>query len=47
MKTIIFPVILFIIGLAVANIFFGVDVEGLAEGFLDFVVNLFKGPDNQ
>ena len=45
MKKIIFPLCIFILGLAVAKFFFGVDVEGLAEGFVDFLANLFGGPD--
>jgi hypothetical protein len=44
MKKVILPLSVFIIGLAVANYFFGVDVEGLAEGFIDFLADLLDGP---
>lgn len=44
MKKVILPVLVFIIGLAVAKIFFHVDIEGLAEGFFDFLKDLFDGP---
>ena len=45
MKKFIFPLCIFILGLAVAKIFFDVDVEGLAEGFVDFLAELLDGPD--
>ena len=44
MKKIILPLSAFIIGLAVAQYFFGVDVEGLAEGFIDFLADILDGP---
>lgn len=44
MKKIIFPLSVLILGLAVAKFFFGVDVEGLAEGFIDFLSDILNGP---
>ncbi len=44
MKTIILPLIICIIAACVAQYFFSVDVEDLAEGFFDFAVNILKGP---
>ena len=44
MKKIIFPLCVFIAGLIVAKVFFGVDVEGLTEGFIDFLSGLFVDP---
>ncbi len=43
MKKIALPVIVFVVGLVIAKLFFGVDVEGLTEGFLDFLGNILKG----
>jgi hypothetical protein len=45
MKKLILPLCVFIFGLAVAHFFFGVDVEGLAEGFIDFLSDILDGPD--
>jgi len=45
MKKIILPLCVFILGLAVAKFFFGVDVEGLAEGFIDFLLDILDGPN--
>jgi len=44
MKKFILPLCVSIIALAVAKYFFGVDVEGLAEGFLDFLLDILDGP---
>lgn len=44
MKKIFLPILIFIIGLFVAQYFFGVDVEGLIEGFLEFLREIFDGP---
>lgn len=44
MKKIIWPIIIFILGLAAAQFFFGVDVEGLTDGFVDFLSDLLDGP---
>ena len=44
MKKTIIALIVFSIGLAVAQYFFDVDVEGLAEGMLSFLVEIFDGP---
>ena len=44
MKKFILPLCLFIFGLAIAHFFFGVDVEGLAEGFIDFLSDILDGP---
>jgi len=44
MKKIFLPVVLFIIGLVVANIYFGLDIEKLIEGFLDFITEILDGP---
>jgi hypothetical protein len=44
MKKIIWALIIFVLGLAAAQYFFGVDVEGLTEGFIDFLSDLLDGP---
>ncbi|MDH3454914.1 MAG: hypothetical protein OEL80_07170 [Desulfuromonadales bacterium] len=44
MKKIILPLCVSILGLAVAKFFFGVDVEGLADGFIDFLADILNGP---
>ncbi len=44
MKKTIWALIIFILGLAVAQYFFGVDVERLLEGTINFLTNIFKGP---
>jgi hypothetical protein len=44
MKKIIFALCVFILGLAAAKQFFGVDVEGLFEGFFEFLAEIFDGP---
>jgi hypothetical protein len=44
MKKIILPLCVSILGLAVAKFFFGVDVEGLADGFVDFLADILNGP---
>lgn len=45
MKKFILPLCVFILGMAIAKFFFGVDVEGLAEGFVDFLLDLLDGPN--
>ena len=44
MKKIIFALIVFALGLAAAQFFFGVDIEGLTEGFIDFISDILDGP---
>ena len=44
MKKIILPLCIFSLGLAVAKFFFGVDIEGLAEGCFDFLTDILDGP---
>ena len=44
MKKTIIALIVFSIGLAVAQYFFDVDVEGLAEGTLVFLSEILDGP---
>jgi hypothetical protein len=43
MKKIIFPLCIVILGLAAAKYFFDVDIEGLTEGFLDFLAGILDG----
>lgn len=44
MKKIIWALVVFGLGLAVAQFFFGVDIEGLTEGFIDFLSDILDGP---
>jgi hypothetical protein len=44
MKKLIVPLTLFILGLFVAQYFFGIDIKGLTEGFVDFLVEILNGP---
>lgn len=44
MKKTIIALIVFSIGLAIAQYFFGVDIEGLAEGTLAFLAEILDGP---
>ncbi len=44
MKKLILPLCVSILGLAVAKFFFDVDIEGLAEGFIDFLTDILNGP---
>lgn len=44
MKPITLPIALFIVALLIAKFFFGIDIEDLFEGFLDFVGGILKGP---
>lgn len=44
MKKIIIPVTIAACGLFIAYYFFGVDVEGLTEGFIDFLSGILDGP---
>ena len=39
-----FPIVIFIIAIAVAHFFFKVDVEGFFKGFIDFLGELLDGP---
>jgi hypothetical protein len=44
MKKIIVPIIVCAFGLFIAYYFFDVDIEGLTEGFIDFLADLLDGP---
>jgi len=44
MKKIILALCVFILGLAAAKFFFGVDIEELGEGFLEFITEILNGP---
>jgi hypothetical protein len=44
MKKIFMALCVFILGLTAAKMFFGVDVEGLFEGFFEFLADIFDGP---
>ena len=44
MKNLVLPLAVFILGLAIAQIFFGVDVEELAKGFWAFITDILDGP---
>jgi hypothetical protein len=44
MKKLMVPVIVSAFALFIAYYFFGVDVEGLTEGFIDFLTDLLDGP---
>jgi len=43
-KKLFLPLFVVILGLAVAKYFFRVDIEGLAEGFIAFLTDIFDGP---
>jgi len=43
MKTIVWPIIIFVAGLLIAHFLFGVDIERLAKGFFDFVSGILRG----
>lgn len=43
MKKLILPLIVFVLGLAVAQYFFDIDVEELFKGFGSFVADILKG----
>ena len=43
MRKIAVPLMIFVLGLFVADYFFGVDVPKLFHGFVGLIVNLFKG----
>lgn len=45
MKKLVLPLLVFAMGLFVADYFFGVDVPGLFEGFGKFVAGILKGKD--
>ena len=44
MRKLVLPLSLFILGLVVAQVFFGVDVKGLSKGFLGFLADILGGP---
>lgn len=44
MKKIILALCIFVLGLVAAKVFFGVDVEGLFEGYFEFIADIFDGP---
>ena len=44
MKKLVLPLCVFILGLAAAQLFFGVDVADLARGFWAFLADLLDGP---
>ncbi len=46
MKKLILPICIFIGGLAIAHYFFGLDVNGLIEGSIDYVGDILDGPNN-
>jgi len=46
MKKLALPITIFIVGLFVANQFFGIDIERLAEGLFDMLGDILKGSDN-
>jgi hypothetical protein len=43
MKKLVLPLVVFALGLFVADYFFGIDVPALFEGFGSFLVNILKG----
>ena len=43
MKKYLLAIIVFAIGLAIADYYFGMDVEELLKGFSNFVLNIIKG----
>lgn len=43
MKTIALPLILFLVGLFVAEAFFGLNIESLFEGFFKFLKGILTG----
>lgn len=43
MKHIVLPLAAIIVGLAAAEYLFGIDIERLFEGFIDFLAKLFGG----
>ena len=44
MKQTIVALIVFFLGLVIAQYFFGVDVEKLVEGSINFLTDIFTGP---
>jgi len=44
MKKLIVPIIICAFALFIAYYFFDVDIEGLTEGFIDFLTDLLDGP---
>ncbi len=44
MKKIIFPIGICVAGVFIASYFFGVDIEELTEGFIEFLMDLLDGP---
>jgi hypothetical protein len=45
MKQLFLPLVIFCLGLAVAKLFFGIDIERLFEGFGSFLADILDGPD--
>ncbi len=45
MKKLIVPIIVCAFGLFIAYYFFDVDIEGLTEGFINFLADILDGPD--
>jgi len=41
MKKLLLPLTIFVLGLAIADVFFGVDVRELFQGFGQFLADLF------
>jgi len=44
MKKMILPIFVIVAGMAIAHIFFGVDIGGLFEGFLNLLADILDGP---
>jgi len=44
MKKLIVPIIICVFALFIAYYFFGVDIEGLTEGTIDFLAEILDGP---
>jgi len=45
MKKFLLPFSLFIVGLIVAQVFFGINIKEMFEGSCEFVVRILKGAD--
>jgi hypothetical protein len=44
MKKFVLPICIFIGGLAIAQFFFGLDIEGLIEGTIEYLGEIIDGP---
>lgn len=44
MKKLVVPVALCAFGLFIAYYFFGIDIESLTKGFIDFIAEILDGP---